>query len=459
MRLLWGNVRRVHFVGIGGVGMCALAEILLDDGLVVSGCDSVDSDRTRRLVARGATVAIGHHHAHVEDCDAIIVSAAIAPDHPELEAARAHNIPVVRRATLVAEVIRGSQSVAIAGTHGKTTSTALLSHLLERAGTQPTAVVGGLVRGFDGYGKRGQSGIAVCEADEFDQAFLELYPLIAVVTNVEADHLDCYDSEETLHSAFAAFASRPPFHGSLLVCGDDPGAVAVSAVARAPVVTYGLNQGNDLRATDIQYNGSTSTFTVAKNGQVLGTVQLNLPGDHNVRNSLAALGAAMEFGLDFEVLSSACSDFLGVGRRFEHIGERHGVTVIDDYAHHPTEVTAVLSATREAFPKRRIVAVFQPHLFSRTLDFAEEFGRALANASLVIVLPIFPSREAPIAGVTHQLVLQSMSGLDTKALDGQGFEHIGNILDQELESGDVLVTMGAGDVDRVATLWMESANV
>ena len=424
MRPLWGPVRHVHFVGIGGVGMCALAEVLLDDGLIVSGCDSAESDRTRRLSERGAIVTIGHHPSHVEGVEAVVFSAAVTPDHPELRAAHANGIPVIRRATLVAEVIRGLRSVAVAGTHGKTTTSALLSHILDRAGVRPTAVVGGLIRGIDGYGRRGPSDLAVCEADEFDQAFLELNPLIAVITNVEEDHLDCYKSGDALHSAFAAFAARPPFHGAVLICGDDPGAASLSGGVRAPVITYGLGPGNDLRATGITIEGLTSTFTVTKNGQLLGDIRLNLPGDHNVRNALAALGAAMELGLDFEVLAQGCTDFGGVGRRFELIGEHRGVTVIDDYAHHPTEITAALTTARKAFPGRRIAAVFQPHLFSRTQDFAEDFGRALSSASLGIVLPIFPAREPPIPGVTHHLVLEKINPLETQVIDGVDLDHV-----------------------------------
>ncbi len=458
MRPLWGAIRHVHFVGIGGVGMCALAEVLLDDGLIVSGCDSAESDRTQSLSSRGATVDIGHHPSHIQGVDAVVVSAAVAPSHPELEAARADGIPVIKRATLVDEVIRGRHSVAVAGTHGKTTTTGLLSHILDRAGSQSTVVVGGLVRGIDGYGRRGVSDIAVCEADEFDRAFLELNPLIAVITNVEDDHLDCYESGEALRSAFAAFASRPPFHGTVLICGDDPGSASLAGCTRAPVITYGFDPGNALRATEIGFDGLTSTFTVVKDGRILGKVRLSLAGDHNVRNALAALGAAMELGLGFEILATACADFGGVVRRFDFIGEHRGVTVIDDYAHHPTEITAVLSAAREAFSGRRIVAVFQPHLFTRTRDFAEDFGRALSAASVAIVLPVFPAREAPIPGVTHQLILQSIPGLETRAIDGEGFDEVGPILDQVLESGDVLITMGAGDVDRVATDWMGTAD-
>lgn len=458
MRPLWGTVRKVHFVGIGGVGMCALAEVLLDDGLTVSGCDSSESDRTRRLTARGATITIGHHPSHVEDIDAVIVSAAVTPDHPELEAARLQGIPVVRRATLVAEVMRGLQSVAVAGTHGKTTTSALLSHILDHAGHRPTAVVGGLIRGIDGYGRRGAASIAVCEADEFDRAFLELNPLIAVITNVEEDHLDCYESRDSLHEAFATFASRPPFHGAVLLCGDDPGSASLGGSSRAPVVTYGLNPGNSLVAANIKFEGVTSSFTVVKSGEVLGPVRLNLAGNHNVRNALAAIGAGMELGFEFEILAQGCTDFGGVGRRFELIGQHRGVVVIDDYAHHPTEIEAVLAATRDAFPGRRIVAVFQPHLFSRTRDFVKDFGRALSTASLGIVLPIFPARETPIPGVTHQIVLQSMVEAGTQAIDGESLDQVGTILDRVLHDGDVMITMGAGDVDRVGRTWMEAAS-
>lgn len=458
MRPRWGTVRKVHFIGIGGVGMCALAEVLLDDGVDVSGCDSAESDRTRRLAVRGATITIGHHPSHVEDIDAVVVSAAVAPEHPELEAARLRGIPVVRRAALVDEVIRGLQSVAVAGTHGKTTTSALLSHILDHAGSRPTTVVGGLIRGMDGYGRRGPGSIAVCEADEFDRAFLELNPLIAVITNVEEDHLDCYESEEALHAAFEQFASRPPFHGAVLLCGDDPGSASLAQKARAPVVTYGLNPGNTLMAADIDFDGVTSSFTVFRAGEVLGRVHLNLTGNHNVRNALAAIGAGMELGLEFKQLSRGCTDFDGVGRRFELIGEHRGVVVIDDYAHHPTEIEAVLAAARDAFPERRIIAVFQPHLFSRTRDFAGEFGHALSGASLAIVLPVFPAREAPIPGVTHEIVLSAITGRGTRAIDGESIDRAGAILDRVLQDGDVVITMGAGDVDRVGRSWLEAAS-
>ena len=454
MRPLWGAIRHVHFVGIGGAGMCPLAQILMDDGLTVSGCDHAESDRTHLLSARGATVVIGHPTSHVEGVDAVVVSAAVTSDSPELEAARANGIPIVKRATLVAEVIRGGQSVAVAGTHGKTTTAALLSHMLEQAGAGPTTMVGGLLRGINGYGRRGLGNIAICEADEFDRSFLELNPLIAVVTNVEADHLDCYESDTALHAAFTEFVSRPPFHGAVLICGDDSGAESLAGVPRAPVMTYGLGSGNDLRATSIEVDGLTSSFTVEKNGRILGTVQLSLTGDHNVRNALAALGVAIELGFEFHVLAKACADFRGVGRRFEYIGERCGVTVIDDYAHHPTEITAVLGAVREAFPNRRIVAVFQPHLFSRTRNFAGEFAEALSAASLAVVLPIFPARETPIPGVTHRLILQSCANNGSQLIDGIDFDHIGAILDHNLNDGDVLITLGAGDVDRVAIDWV-----
>lgn len=458
MRDRWGTFRRMHFVGIGGVGMCALAEILLDDGLVVSGCDAIESERTDLLRGRGVEVAIGHDPAHLEAADAVVVSAAVASANPEMAAARDRGLPVVRRATLLAELGRGGLLAAVAGTHGKTTTTALLAHILDEAGAGATAAVGGLVRGRDAYGWRGASDIVVCEADEFDRSFLELHPLIAVVTNVEPDHLDCYESSEALRSAFATFAARPPFHGRLLVCGDDPVAASLAGAARARTLTYGLGEESELRAVEIRSEGGRSTFQVLLSGHPLGTVDLALPGDHNVRNALAAVGVCLEFGLAFADAAAACATFGGVGRRFETVGERRGVRVLDDYAHHPTEIEAVLRAAHGAFPGRRIVVVFQPHLFSRTRDFADDFGRALATAETAVVVPIYPAREEPIPGVTHHRILDSLAARGgAEAVDGIDLDQAPAILDGILRDGDLLLTLGAGDVDRVGRAWLEAA--
>ncbi len=453
MRPRWGAVRHVHFVGIGGVGMTALAEILLDDGLRVSGCDRETSLRTRRLEDRGAVIELGHDAGHLEEVDAVIVTAAVPEDHPELRTAKDRGLPVVRRAQFLAEVVRADRTVAVAGTHGKTTTAALFGAMLSGAGADPTIAVGGLIRGLDVYGRRGSDGIAVCEADEFDRSFLELKPLVAVVTNVEQDHLDCYDGESALRGAFSEFVSKTPFHGAVLVCGDDEGARSVISSAQAPVTTYGIGPANDLRAEAVEFDGIRASFAVTLHGRRLGVARIPLVGMHNVRNALAALGAGMELGLAFDDLVSGLAGFSGIARRFEVLGNFRGVTLVDDYAHHPTEITAALGAAGDAFSGRRIIVVFQPHLFSRTRDFAQGFGRALAGADHVIVLPIFPAREAPIPGVSHEMILREVAALGVPAIDGVDPETAARILDDLVESGDIVMTVGAGDVDRVARAW------
>ena len=454
----WGETDRVHFVGIGGVGMCGLAEILLDDGLTVSGCDVAESERTLRLASRGAVVSLGHDPLHVRDADAVIITAAVAADHPEIEAARRAGTPIVRRAELLAEVVRHDTTVAISGTHGKTTTSALLAHLLTRTGLAPTFAVGGLVKSLEAFGRRGRGGVAVCEADEYDRSFLELDPVIGVVTNIDADHLDYYGSREALRSAFAEFVSFAPFHGTVFLCGDDPDALALETHVRGKTVVYGTGPCCGLRAIDLEARPGGTGFTVVLENRCLGRVTSPLGGEHNVRNALVAIGAGIELGVDFDSLAAAAVDFSGVGRRFEHVGERAGFTVVDDYAHHPTEVEAVMSAATQMYPGRRIVVVFQPHLFSRTKEHAEAFGRVLGMAERLIVLPIYAAREAPIPGISHRLVKEaaSRSKQGGEVVDGQSVEAAPEVLDRILEPGDVLMTLGAGDVDRVGRLWLEA---
>ncbi|MCD4747758.1 MAG: UDP-N-acetylmuramate--L-alanine ligase [Thermoanaerobaculales bacterium] len=458
MRPRWGPIRHVHFVGIGGVGMCALAEVLLDDGLAVSGCDSAESERTRRLAARGAVVALGHDPRHVAEAEALVVSAAVPVNHPELEAARSAGIPIVRRAELLAEVVRGYTSVAVAGTHGKTTTAALLTHILHKVGASPTSVVGGRVSVFDAYGRRGRGSTAVCEADEFDRAFLELEPIVAIITNVESDHLDYYGSDNELRSAFQIFAAKPPFHGSVLLCGDDPGASALAGSTRASFVTYGLGAANELRAVDLSPENATTSFTVLKGKRRLGCVRLPLAGEHNVQNALGALGAGLQLGFEFADLAEAFTDFKGVDRRFELLGSRRGVTVMDDYAHHPTEIEATLAAARQNFPERPLTVVFQPHLFSRTRDLWDDFGRVLSRVEHLVVLPIFAAREEPISGINHRMVMSSAVAHGCgDVVESGSVEETSSLIDGLLEPGAVLLTLGAGDVDRVGKIWLEES--
>ena len=448
--------RHLHFMGAGGVGMCGLAEVLLSDGLRVSGCDLELTERTARLVELGATMARGHDPAHLGGVDALVVSAAVNPAHPEVAAARAAGVPVVRRAELLGWLMRKARGVAVAGTHGKTTTTALAGHLLDAAGLAPTVVVGGNARFMGAHGRRGTGELIVCEADEYDRSFLELDPEIAVITNVEAEHLDCYDGPDDLHAAFATFANRVAPFGAVVLCGDDPGARSLAPRLRRRALWYGIAPGLDLVATGIAADAGGSRFVVeSAAGGRLGSVRLPLLGRHNVRNALASLAVGLELGVDFDRLAAACESFAGVARRFQVLGERAGVTVVDDYAHHPTEISAVLAAARQAMPGRRLVAVFQPHLFSRTRDFAGAFGEALLAADVTIVLPIYPARETPIPGIDGSLVADEARRRGHAAVETvDGMAGALARLGRLLQPGDVLLTLGAGDVHRLAESWL-----
>lgn len=450
------GVRRVHFVGVGGVGMCALAEVLLAGGVEVTGCDLAASERTGRLAARGARVWLGHDPGHVDGADALVVSAAVSRDDPEVVAARELGVPVVRRAELLAELMRTRLGIAIAGTHGKTTTTAMVGAALDAGGLDPTVVAGGRVAWFDGYGRLGGGPHLVCEADEFDRAFLELRPTWAVVTNVEPEHLECYGSEAGLAAAFAEFAGSVPFYGAAVICTDDPGAARLPIRPGRRVVGYGLEEGAELRAEEVAATPEGSRFRVMRRDRVLGEASLPLPGRHNVSNALAAFAVGLELGLPFPVVRDRLAAFAGVARRFERRGERRGVLVVDDYAHHPTEISATLSAARQAFPNRRLVAAFQPHLYSRTAAFADDFGAALATADLVVVLPIYPARERPLPGVTAELVAAAAASRNRAEVVAPATA--ADALDElrrRLRPGDVLLTLGAGDVDRLGIAWLE----
>jgi UDP-N-acetylmuramate--alanine ligase len=450
------SARHFHLMGIGGVGMCGIAEVLIADGLTVSGCDLADSERTRRLAELGAAIHLGHGPEHLDGVDALVMSAAVPNGHPELVAARDRGLPVVRRAEMLAEIMRMKRGIAVAGTHGKTTTTALIGHLLTAAGADPTVIVGGRARSLGAHARIGRSELLVCEADEYDRSFLELAPHIAVITNLEPEHLDCYGNEDELSAAFVEFANRASVFGAAIVCADDAGAWGLRDRLRRRVVGYGASAAAEMRL-EITASDTTGTrFTVRRGGRRLGNVALSLPGGFNALNALAAIVAGLELGIGFDVLAEACADFSGVARRFEVRGERNGVTVVDDYAHHPTELTALLEATRQAMPGRRVVAVFQPHLYSRTRDFATGFATALLDAEVAVVLPIYPAREQPIDGVSSQLVVDEAARLGhPRVLAGPPIEEALAQLEELLQPGDVLLTVGAGDVDRLATAWLE----
>jgi UDP-N-acetylmuramate--alanine ligase len=437
----------VHFVGIGGAGMSALAELVLRAGGKVSGCDAALGESVQTLSALGVSLVEGHDSTHVSDCVAVVATSAVPADHPELAAARALGIPVFKRAHALGAVVNHGTVVAIAGTHGKTTTTAMTTAILVQADMDPTALAGGRVPAWGGGLRLGGDRLFVVEADEYDRSFLALEPSLAVLTSVEADHLDIYGDLASLEAAFAQFLAMVPGEGMIAVCGDDEGAVRVIGRLGRNVLWYGTGEGAQLRAENITYRGTRSSFDVMRGAATIGRVDLGVPGVHNVRNALGAIAAASSLGVGFEAAQRALAEFTGVARRFQQLGSAAGVLFIDDYAHHPTEIAATIAAARGAHPRQRIVAVFQPHLYSRTRDLAPEFGRALAAADAVYLSDIFPAREQPIPGVTGALLVDATRAAGaTEVRYHASLADLEQALAAELGSGDVCVAMGAGDI-------------
>ncbi|MQA91942.1 MAG: UDP-N-acetylmuramate--L-alanine ligase [Gemmatimonas sp.] len=443
----------VHFMGIGGAGMAPLAELILRSGGQLTGCDSLMGPAARALEAIGVRVGEGHDPSHVAGCGALIVTAAVPADHPEIQAARSAGIPVLKRAEALGAIVNRGYVVAVAGTHGKTTTTALTTAVLEAAGLDPTAFVGGRVPGWNGNLRRGSDAIFVVEADEYDRSFLRLQPSIAVVTTVEADHLDIFGSLAGVEEAFLTFLDSVPTDGLIVACADESGVGRLIPRLKHPrrsVLTYGLSAGSMLRADDVESKGRETSFTVLEHGRPLGRAQLRIPGTHNVRNALAAIGVARHLNASWSAIAEGLAGCVGVDRRFEEVGHVDDVLVIDDYAHHPTEISATLQAARSSYPERRIVVVFQPHLYSRTRDFAEEFGHSLAAADLLFVTDIYPAREAPIDGVTGQLIVDPARGNGADALYLPDRASVPNEVAAALRPNDLCLTLGAGDLNEAA---------
>ena len=437
--------RPVHFMGIGGAGMSALALLARRRGVVLSGCDN-DPSGAADLIALGVPVAGGHAAAHVQGCRAVVVTAAVPNDHPELVAARAAGIPVVARKDALAALCAGRETVAVSGTHGKTTTTAMTTEALIEAGLDPTGLAGGRVSSWGGNARIGADRLFVVEADEYDQAFLALAPTVAIVNNVEADHLECYGSLEALETAFVTFASR----ARVAIVGiDDPGAARVAARLGNTVVRFGVSREADARLHDItQRPDHTHARVRFRDGGEIG-LTLHVPGLHNLRNATAALLAVDAVGGDLEAAVTALARYRGVGRRFDRVGTAGGVDVVDDYAHHPSELVATLEAARQAFPGRRLVAVFQPHLYSRTELHGDAMGSALAAADLVVVTEIYAAREQPVPGVSGRRVAEAASAAGGTAHFEADRAGLGRLVASHLRAGDVVLTMGAGDITRV----------
>jgi UDP-N-acetylmuramate--alanine ligase len=442
----------IHFIGIGGIGLSAMAKILLEQGYQVSGSDLQSSPLTANLKALGASIYKGHAAGNVGPAELVIMSSAIRPDNPEVVAARQRGIPVIKRDQMLGRMMEGRYGIAVAGTHGKTTTTALIAWTLTQAGLDPTFIVGGVVENLGTNAQAGKGKHFVIEADEYDYTFLGLKPHLAVVTVIEMDHPDCFHDLDEVTEAFIKFVSLVPRDGSVVGCGDEDRVRAVieelaeskGKRGRPQVITYGLSAGMDWQAVEIQANGfGGSDFVALREGQPVGRFSLQLPGLHNVKNALAAIAVADHLGLDLTGVGAALREFRGTKRRFEHKGTADGVIVIDDYAHHPTEIQATLAAARGRYPDREIWAVFQPHTYSRTKALLAEFAESFGHADHVIVVDIYPAREYDNLGVSAADIVARMAHPDARHI--AGLDEAVGYLTQRLKPGAVLITLGAGD--------------
>lgn len=441
------RVRRLHMVGIGGAGMSGIAEVLHENGFVVTGSDMGEGSVIDYLKHLGIRVDSKHEAKNVEDADLVVYSSAIPYDNPELVEARARRIPVIRRAEMLGELMRMKYTLAISGTHGKTTTTSIVGEIWEAAGLDPTIIVGGVVKGKGSGAKVGKGDYLIAESDEFDRSFLSMMPSSAIVTNIDADHLDTYENIDEIKEAFVQFVNKIPFYGQAILCIDDPNVQQIYSKVRKPVITYGFSRQAKYHIDNLRFEKGYPHFEIFNDGVSLGEFQLQIPGRHNVLNATAAVALAMEEGIDVEVARRAVAAFEGVQRRFEFLGEKNDVLVFDDYAHHPTEATATLQGFRDAFPDRRVIVAFQPHLFSRTRDQHDAFGSAFANCDVLLCTDIYPARERPIEGVTGALVSESALAFGHRNARFVGDQmNLLPILKEELKPGDVVVLMGAGNI-------------
>ena len=446
---MFKKIRRIHLVGIGGIGMSGIAEVLHNLGYLVSGSDSRESETTRRLASLGVRVVVGHRPENVGEADVVVRSSAVTHENVEVATARQRLIPVIQRAEMLAELMRMKYGVAVAGTHGKTTTTSMVATVLARGGLDPTMVIGGRLNALGSNAKLGRGDFLVAEADESDGSFLKLSPTIAVVTTIDAEHLDYYRNLAHIQDVFLEFVNKVPFYGLVVLCLDQENIQALLPRVEKRYLTYGLRSQADFLARDVSFAGMTSECRVFWKGQPLGRLALKVPGLHNVYNALAAVAVGTDLDLSFEVIRDALSEFTGVDRRFQVRGESKGVTVVDDYAHHPAEIQATLNAAKDGFG-RRVIAVFQPHRYSRTQALLAEFSTAFYQADRLFVTEIYAAGEAPIAGVSGRQIADEVAG--------HGHRHVTYVAHKgdlakavldEAQPGDMVLTLGAGDIWRV----------
>jgi UDP-N-acetylmuramate--alanine ligase len=456
------KVKHIHFVGIGGSGMSGIAEVLVNLGYRVSGSDMASNAATKRLASLGAIVVQGHDAKNIAGADCIVTSTAVKGDNPEVQQARAKRIPVVPRALMLAELMKLKQGIAIAGTHGKTTTTSLVASVLAKAGMDPTFVIGGRLNSAGANARLGTGDYIVVEADESDASFLNLSPMMAVITNIDADHMETYGHDfARLKQAFVDFTQRLPFYGAVILCVDDIHVREIMGMISKPVLTYGLSAEAQFRAVDVQPDNGRMRFTVLREGSAPLKVELNLPGEHNVLNALAAIAIADELGADDAAIQTALAEFNGVGRRFQRYGDlpiagpdgkpAAEFALIDDYGHHPVEMAATLAAARGAFPGRRIMLAFQPHRFTRTRDLFEDFVKVLASADALLLTEVYSAGEAPIVAADGRALIRAVR-LSGK-VEPQFVEDIAEMPQAIIDAarhGDVIITMGAGTIGGVA---------
>ena len=443
---MFKNIKKVHFVGIGGIGMSGIAEILLSQGFEISGSDRTLTEITKRLSDLGMKIYEGHSADNLNDADVLVYSSAVDTNNPEVKAAVERKIPIIKRSEMLAECMRMKYGIGIAGTHGKTTTTSMVGLTLTEGMIDPTIIVGGKLSGLGGTNARlGQGEFIVVEADEFDRTFLKLTPTIAALTTLEKEHLDTYRDLEDIKTAFIEFANKVPFYGFVVICLDEPALQDIIPFINKKIITYGLTTQADIRAIDIVHHEFSSSFIVKYRGEELGRINLRIPGIHNIKNSLVAVCIAKELNIGFDVIKKALESFSGVYRRLETKYDKD-ILVIDDYAHHPTETSATLAAIRSGWD-RRLIAVFQPHLFSRTKDFYQEFGRSFLNSDIFICTDVYPAREEPIEGVTGRMIADIAKKFGHKnVIYLEDKNEIPDLLLSIKQKDDIIITMGAGDI-------------
>lgn len=451
------KVTSIHFVGIGGIGMSGIAEVLVNLGYRVTGSDLSATDLTQRLAGLGANIFLGHHASHLGESDVVVISTAVKADNPEVQEAHRRNIPVIPRAEMLAELLKMKLSIAVSGSHGKTTTTSMIATVLAAGGLDPTMVIGGKLASIGSNAKIGDGEVIVAEADESDGSFLKLSPSLTVITNVDLEHLDYYRDINDIIEAFLKFANIVPFYGASIICYDDKNIQVMLPRIKRRFITYGLNAGADYRASNIIYAGQGSRFSVAYRGQVLGDVSLNVPGLFNIYNSLAAIAAARELDMTFPLIQEGLQRFMGVHRRLEVKGKAKGITVIDDYGHHPTEIRATLAAARQAWGGKPIV-VFQPHRFTRTKALFTEFLTAFSDAAVVLVTDIYPAGEEAIPGVSGASLCAAIKEAGHKNVRYMdNFDAITTYLLGNAKPADSIVTLGAGNIWKVGEDFLKKA--